>query len=179
MEGQVDVRARPRDDLRCPLCLDLLAGEEASADCRACATPHHEACLRELGGCAVLGCAGALPDVAPPDRERAAIQARARSRARRFVKGEGLGAPVATGSARRELRPDLHAEDDDRRFWWAERWLWTRGCGLTALAAFGLVAFVGHQQGWPGSAALLNGLVAGVVVGIGGVFVVHARAPRR
>lgn len=176
MEGQVDVRARPRDDLRCPLCLDGLDGDVAG--CPACATPHHTACLRELGGCAVLGCSGALPDVAPPDRERAVHRARARERARRFVKGEGLGEPVAT-PARQELRPDVLGDDHERHFWWVERWLWTMVFGLAALVAFGTVLHLGTEQGWPRSAALLNAVVAGVVVSIGGMFVVHARAPRR
>jgi hypothetical protein len=41
------------------------------------------------------------------------------------------------------------------------------------------VTYLGIDQRWPRSAATLNALAAAVVVGIGGVFVVHARAPRR
>lgn len=78
------------------------------------------------------------------------------------------------------LRPDLLGDDDhERHFWWAERWIWTIVFGLAALAAFGAVTYLGTPQGWPRSAATLNALAAAVVVGIGDVFVVHARAPRR
>lgn len=44
-----------RPGLRCPYCHDGLDPRAARA-CPACATPHHEPCLDEAGGCTVLAC---------------------------------------------------------------------------------------------------------------------------
>ncbi len=52
---------------RCPYCRDgLRAGASDVTACPSCQTAHHSACLDELGGCTVLGCAAA-----PRGRERA------------------------------------------------------------------------------------------------------------
>lgn len=41
---------------RCPFCHDGLEGELAT--CEVCRTIHHEECLRDAGGCTLLGCRG-------------------------------------------------------------------------------------------------------------------------
>ncbi|MGE0709073.1 MAG: RING finger protein [Planctomycetota bacterium] len=81
-------RQSPRS---CPLCRDALEeGEEVEA-CPGCETRYHFECLRDLGGCATLGC---------PEQGHAR---------RRGVRVEVGPAPIRVGSGE-ELRARLAAE---------------------------------------------------------------------
>jgi len=46
----------------CPYCRGRLEGGYGIKVCHACATPHHEDCLTENGGCSVFGCVNAPGD---------------------------------------------------------------------------------------------------------------------
>lgn len=50
----------------CPICLSLVAQEDALQECPVCHTEYHAECWTENGGCAVYGCAAAPP---PAPRE--------------------------------------------------------------------------------------------------------------
>lgn len=65
--------------------------------CSVCRTPHHTACMAELGGCTVLGCTGAQ---ARPESSVEEVRARLRERVRRL--SGSLREPDATGSAARQ-----------------------------------------------------------------------------
>jgi len=73
-------RLRPKttDAERCPYCHDGL-GEVERVACEGCGTPHHPACLAELGGCTVLGCE-TLPAPSAPQGPIDEIHARVRDR---------------------------------------------------------------------------------------------------
>lgn len=54
--------------LRCPYCHSPLDAD-VSPSCTVCAAPHHQECLDENEGCAVLGCAGGPGAAAPAATE--------------------------------------------------------------------------------------------------------------
>src|SRR5512133_158344 len=46
----------------CPYCRAEVAGGDNRIDCPGCATPHHQDCFDENGGCTVFGCSKAPVD---------------------------------------------------------------------------------------------------------------------
>ncbi|MBL4844647.1 MAG: hypothetical protein JKY65_03900 [Planctomycetes bacterium] len=77
---------------RCPYCHDTLTIERVEkVICEACGTPHHQACLAELGGCTVMGCSGGRSQPKGLSEE---IRARVRERAARFA-ARNLSGPTS------------------------------------------------------------------------------------
>lgn len=65
--------------LRCPLCHDALRTPDLSVDhCPSCRTPYHQTCLKELAGCATLGCErhGSSPSGSEGGRDKSLAGAR-------------------------------------------------------------------------------------------------------
>jgi hypothetical protein len=91
------IRERAGAAERCPYCHDCLEGgevEDARVVCEGCGTTHHQACLAELGGCTVMGCAGGAPSPLVGVEE---VRARVRERVGRFVATHSTRpAPVKT-----------------------------------------------------------------------------------
>lgn len=87
-------QARETETERCPYCHDGFAGERVT--CTTCRTPHHPACMEELGGCTVLGCPGAQ---ARPESSVEEVRARLRERVRRMERAPSE--PDAVGFAAR------------------------------------------------------------------------------
>ena len=58
---------------RCPVCGEATGGGEAAVRCDRCATPHHHACWRWSGGCAVYGCGTRAYVAVPTDPSSDAV----------------------------------------------------------------------------------------------------------
>jgi hypothetical protein len=50
---------------RCSICHTLIQPTEETTDCTACQQDYHDACWKDLGGCATYGCSGAAPTEKP------------------------------------------------------------------------------------------------------------------
>ena len=98
-------RAQPEREQRCPYCHDHLALEsEEALTCPACGTEHHAACVRELGRCTTLGCERALTldgrgrPIDPAIRREIGRRYRAAQR-RSLALGDALAAGLASAIA--------------------------------------------------------------------------------
>src|SRR5687767_14708031 len=65
--ADVQVRAREREESRCPYCHEAVAGS-AAASCAGCTAPHHPSCLAEHGACGGCGKAADLAALTTTDR---------------------------------------------------------------------------------------------------------------
>jgi hypothetical protein len=101
----LQLESRPSVHERCPYCHDAMALEIAGFEqviCPSCGTPHHEACLIELGGCTVMGCSGARPRPVTGIEE---VRRRIRKRVAKFVANHALRPDAPEVLARRALQP--------------------------------------------------------------------------
>jgi hypothetical protein len=61
--------AEPRPPIRCAICGTLVRGAEQVTSCPECRQDYHEACWKEIGGCATYGCKSAAVAEKPPPPE--------------------------------------------------------------------------------------------------------------